>query len=675
MLALCPSTLTGIKAEDSRTLSLVIAQNRNPSNIWRYGQRISLHNIYDIAAFKWLSAPQLSMLSPSHLAEIKARESVIITQLEGLREREHDLTTLIGQMEAMRTDVQAKSASLEAQLKKLKALKCSISRLPSELLLHIFDICVATDAINTRQPTYLGAAMSVSQPPVEITYQCSKGGPRDNSVEDLILDIVDIYSPSLNSFTWKTLDSKNLPLILALVNRPTAFLAIRCLHLSCEAAHIANYARQEESAGRKVRLPSSSDEEWSCSLEELHLDHIPLSFLSSFLFTNLRSMELNSTGLARPPIHLSVLCSFITTARRLEVLVLTQIHILFPGEDVLPTSLEPVESPSLKHIEWNGQLSYTDLHKLFRLLHFPSLEIIDICVDKISDHGVRLGAAGVMIFKCLKELYIQFECDFDNNKHESSLRCYAFPHLEKLDLINTGLCPIHGTVPRLEQIFRDPRLPHLTHLTLSRYEITTAQRTEVQAILGYLPALTYLGLDTCVGVGVVLDCLTDLTVITTFAGDGSGKGFVSTGSPRVKFCPRLKILTFWRCNDLEIKDLRAVITARNKQYEAMPGQEQDNDISSRALSRKEKNAQLLRVIKPLRKPRSQQHGEPRQEKAKIDLEPSSMTHMDHGVPVPIIGVPTPTADLIHVRIEGCEAVEEEEALSLEKLGGLEVAWK
>ncbi|KAG5221102.1 hypothetical protein IMY05_C4468000500 [Salix suchowensis] len=310
--------------------------------------------------------------------------------------------------------------------------------------------------------------------------------------------------------------------------------------------------------------------------------------------------------------------------------------------------------PSLKHIEWNGQLSYTDLHKLFRLLHFPSLEIIDICVDKISDHGVRLGAEGVMIFKCLKELYIQFECDFDNNKHESSLRCYAFPHLEKLDLINTGLCPIHGTVPRLEQIFRDPRLPHLTHLTLSRYEITTAQRTEVQAILGYLPALTYLGLDTCVGVGVVLDCLTDLTLSPRLRGTVPARASCRREVPG--------------CNDLEIKDLRAVITARNKQYEAMPGQEQDNDISSRALSRKEKNAQLLRVIKPLRKPRSQQHGEPRQEKAKIDLEPSSMTHMDHGVPVPIIGVPTPTADLIHVRIEGCEAVKEEEALSLEKLG-------
>lgn len=656
------------------------------------------------------------MLSPSRLAEIKAEESIIITQLEGLRERDRDLTTLIGQMEAMRTDVQAKSASLEAQLKKLKALECSINRLPSELLLHIFDICVVTDTINTRQPTYQGAALSVSQvcglwrrlclattglwtrlqfectksslkiadlflqrlagqPPVEITYQCSKGGPRDDSVEGLILDIVDIYSSSLNSFTWKTLDSRNLSLILTLVNRPAALLAIQRLHLSCEATQITNYARQEERARREVLLPFSSDKEWTCSLEELRLDHIPLSFLSSFLFTNLRSVELNSTGSTRPPIHLSALCSFISTAGKLEVLVLTQIYILFPGEDDIPTSLEPVESPLLKHIEWNGQLSYTDLHKLFRLLHFPSLEIIDICVDKISDHGVRLGVEGIMIFKCLKELYIQFECDFDNNKHESSLRCYAFPHLEKLDLINTGLCPIHGAVPRLEQIFRDPRLPHLTHLTLSRYEITTPQRTAVQAMLGYLPALTYLGLDTCVGVGVILGCLADLTVITTFAKDGPGKGVVSMGSPRVKVCPRLEILAFWRCNDLEIEDLRAAITARNKQCEAMPGHEQDDDISSRALSRKEKNAQLLRVIKPLRKPRSQLHGEPRQDKAKIDLEPSSVTHMDHGVPVPFIGVPTPTANLIHVRIEGCEAVMEEEALSLEELGVLEVAWK
>ncbi|KAF4607517.1 F-box domain-containing protein [Pleurotus pulmonarius] len=658
----------------------------------------------------------MSLLSPSRLVEIKAEETVITTQLEGLRERERDLTTLIDQMEAMRTDVQAKSASLEAQLKKLKALECSINSLPSELLLHIFDICVSTDTINTRQPTYQGAALSISQvcglwrrlclattslwtrlqlecthsyleiaalflqrlarqPPVEITYQCCKGSLRDDTVEDLILDIVEIYSPSLNSFSWKTPVSRNLPRILTLVNRPASLLAIRRLHLSCEDAHIANYARHEASARREILLPSSSDDKWSCSLEELHLDHIPLSFLSPFLFTNLRSVELNSTGSAHPPLLLSVLRSFISAARKLEVLVLTQIHILFPDEEALPIFLSPVESPSLKHIEWNGQLSYTDLYKLFRLLHLPSLEIIDICVDKISEHGVRVGVEDIIIFKCLKELYIQFACDFDNNVHESTLRCYSFPHLEKLDLINTGLCPIHGAVPRLEQIFRDPRLPHLTHLTLSRYEIPTTQSTAVQAILGYLPALTYLGLDTCVGVGVILGCLADLTVITTFAKDRPSKGVSPTGSPRVKVCPRLETLAFWRCNDLEIEELRAVVTARNNQHVAMPGQEQDDKISSWALSRKEKNAQVLRVIKPLRKPRSQQHGEPRQDKAKIDLEPSSVTHMDHGVPVPFIGVPTPTANLIHVRIEGCEAVKEDEALSLGELGVLEVAWK
>lgn len=130
--------------------------------------------------------------------------------------------------------------------------------------------------------------------------------------------------------------------------------------------------------------------------------------------------------------------------------------------------------------------------------------------------------------------------------------------------------------PRLEAILFDPRLTHLTHLTLSHQRIARdAQRAE--AMLGYMPVLSSLELDACTGVRWLLEGLQELVL------ENGGRGKVNSGSTPeqaearedsgtgvlrvrrgVKVCPRLEALSFWNCPDVDAAAVRKVVIARNR---------------------------------------------------------------------------------------------------------------
>jgi hypothetical protein len=77
-------------------------------------------------------------------------------------------------------------------------------------------------------------------------------------------------------------------------------------------------------------------------------------------------------------------------------------------------------------------------------------------------------------------------------------------------------------------------------------------------MLGYMPALTFLSLDTCFGVWKILEALTEM---------GAGPEGIPTDHTvarrlTARFCPRLSYLSLLRCA-VEADGLRTVVKARN----------------------------------------------------------------------------------------------------------------
>ncbi|KAH6904606.1 hypothetical protein BKA70DRAFT_1295842 [Coprinopsis sp. MPI-PUGE-AT-0042] len=128
-----------------------------------------------------------------------------------------------------------------------------------------------------------------------------------------------------------------------------------------------------------------------------------------------------------------------------------------------------------------------------------------------------------------------FQCPEDDTS-TATLRKFSFPTLEKFE------SQPHGRhYPRLESIFRDPRLFHLTHLTLSQYTFAK-DHLRAEAVFGYMPVLTSLTVDSCLGV-----CFPPPRF-------GREDGELS--------CPRLESLSLWGCDDLEFRVLLRIVRAR-----------------------------------------------------------------------------------------------------------------
>jgi hypothetical protein len=132
-------------------------------------------------------------------------------------------------------------------------------------------------------------------------------------------------------------------------------------------------------------------------------------------------------------------------------------------------------------------------------------------------------------------------------------------------------------------------------------------------MLGYMPLLTFLSLDSCTGVGILIEGLKEKPV-----------GAISITPPvphkpkrnrGIKVCPRLESIASWGCGDV-YNELHAVVTARNK-CNAGKGDGRGADAARNEIGtvvteyaktgNLDENAVevLTRKITPLRKPRRQ----------------------------------------------------------------------
>jgi hypothetical protein len=280
------------------------------------------------------------------------------------------------------------------------------------------------------------------------------------------------------------------------------------------------------------------------------------------------------------------------------------------------------------------------------------------------------------------------------------------PALEKVAFTNIDTdarkggekTPSLPVFPRLESIFRDPRLPHLTHLTLSHFKLSVEQG-RVEAMLGYMPRLTSLTLDTCLGVERLMEALQESLVGTIKPhdpgerGGGGGRERGTRSRCGVKVCPRLEALSFWGCQDVTLNSLSAVIRSRNRSFSTHAKAELEctyksthrpngaTQLVTRDLEtgregdghKIEVEAKMGREIKPLRRMRRHR---PESALSSQEMEGAITLSPSTNIVSTIIArqEALQPAQIIYLRLDNCKLIERAGALGFRDLGVVDLIW-
>ncbi|KAJ7474768.1 hypothetical protein FB451DRAFT_1133101 [Mycena latifolia] len=473
----------------------------------------------------------------------------------------------------------------------------------------------------------------------------------------------------IRSIAFQSRGAEAMQRLVNVLTRPSnTFPSLRGLNLSLKFSGISSMSTsfliptQFQGAGP------------SLNLTDLRLEKLPLFNIPKHFLPNLTTLELcfpPKKATTETPnsymLRMSQVMRFLNCTPKLEELILSNtvpyMDVYLDIADAVQIGdgfqqVQPVELVHLRTFEWTYPFG-PDMHHFLSFLTVPALEKIDVGVDELSvlranvlllrgypdtaasqlfaSHRViELGALRDLSLQCLQEDTIG-----------SVLRKFSFPILQKLELTNVGDGGRGAskaglpTFPRLESMFRDPRLPALTHLTICRFEIS-AELGKAEAMLGYMPALVSLTLDACAGVCKLLDGLQQHAA-------------VSLGAPAVRVCPRLEALALWRCADVDITPLVGIVIARN----GSNGGGGDRAIAPSG------HGGAARAIRPMKKLRRQGQGvgEVRDPSANIL---SSMVAMKEA---------SRPARISYVRIEDCALIGEEEAMSLKAFGVADVVWR
>jgi len=227
-------------------------------------------------------------------------------------------------------------------------------------------------------------------------------------------------------------------------------------------------------------------------------------------------------------------------------------------------ALPPILLEHLRELEWTDVHPET-LHLL--LMHFPAprLEILDIAFASPSKckklaawlHPTSVhvsdSSAVQPVFELSNLKVLRADCLSSDALRSPFLRLY-FPALETLSLSNRSWS-VHRTdslgdgwdqplpqLPRLESIFRDPRMPHLTHLLLSGFVVPSEHAS---LMLGYMPCLQRLDCNFIHSIAPLLGALAAARPVG------------------VRVCPRLRHIQLWHCDGVELANLTRLVKLRN----------------------------------------------------------------------------------------------------------------
>jgi hypothetical protein len=307
-------------------------------------------------------------------------------------------------------------------------------------------------------------------------------------------------------------------------------------------------------------------------------------------------------------------------------------------------ALPPVPLENLRELVWSDVHPRT-LH-LF-LMHFPAarLEVLDVAfanAGKCKKLAAWLHPAfsdptdsmsGQPVLELAKLTALHVDCSSGDEPRGPFLRLFL-PALETLSLSNRNMCvrwagphaaedDAHKLpqLPRLESIFRDPRMPRLTHLSLSGFAIPSDQ---VVSMLGYMPSLQRLECNFIPSVTVIIDTLATARL--------AGLRMC---------CPRLRHIQLCYCDGVEPVILSRLVKLRNA--------EEDDHDGGASRDHHDVPAPKRRPMKRLPTKATAAAAPPASEEEKS------------------------VAKVEQVSLEGCLPITREEALSLGQWG-VEVDW-
>jgi len=632
-------------------------------------------------------------------------------QIHTLINKETDFQHMIDDLSKMKNETTKERVGLEKQRKEVQAQNALINWLPPEILTQIFVAFVASDAEETQYPSVILShicmkwrIIALSTPDLwsRIILRGSDGeemtraflsrsgdallevdfAPLSEPAECWqVRDFIDMVSPHFKrceSFSFQCQSPASFsPILRFLDDFSNAFPRLQRLSISSYSSsylHSSLLARDD--------LPEPHSLHSNSTLRHLVIQRVPPSNLLTGLISNLRKLELvfpsRKKLLSNYRLTLSALYDLLSSTPLLEELVLNNTVPALPGPnvDVENHPFPSIKLEYLRSVEWTFP-SIVDVPRLLCLLDAPILDRLDLWVDylsakpdthRVNDYPTRLSAHEYICFPSLRDLSIQ--CNGDEAM-VCVLRKFYLPVLEKVAFTNVdkaarqavGKEPLLPVFPRLESVFHDPRLRHLTHLTLSHFKISL-ETSRGETVFGYMPLLTSLSLDSCIGMGILLQSLQEKIGLGL---TNDIKGVCSSRS--VKFCPRLEALSIWGCHDVDFARLRGVVVARNgtsvipeggSSVIAHPNGAKSGSIPQFEYKENRPRGQSERKIKPLKLRHTGMTSTP-----SLNTSTKALIAIHEAME---------PADIIYIKIANCRLVTKDQALSLHDLGVVDVIW-
>lgn len=516
-------------------------------------------------------------------------------------------------------------------------------------------------------------------------------GPNARVLEaDTLVHIIDTlfrHRRRFHSLTFECVFAKSMEHITTGVTRVYDHLReLESLHLALSTSNPSFEGTQLLNVDLLSKDQSSPESQ--IILRHLRLEQMPLSVLPAFLIRRIRTLELSyppKKSHWTPVFHLTLKISHLINLLRHT----PQLHELSligvtPIWDVITkfstngqllhephnrTVVSSFELPQLKRLEWKFAY-HRDVFPFMSLVTLPELERWDLWIaqspvkrfdvtqfrgNHIHDQDSFIQAeplSDVLVLRALKELNVICQ---NEDTIGSSLRQFLFPSLIKLDVAfigqhirkESGYPPL----PRLETIFRDPRLPRLTHLSISNFDISPAHGN---SMLGYMPNLVSLTLGACTGVNVVLGALAEAY------GSVPATGGVRTRLCGVRVCPRLEDLTLWSCADFDFKTLWSTVHTRSLAPDDDGDEQQAETVEAEVFA----SAVLGRKIRPLKKRRN---SGPKPAQQRVHPGELSASGAWRSTLIPMQDALHPSR-LAFLHLDDCPQISHHEALSLGRWG-------
>ncbi|KAI0935513.1 hypothetical protein AcV5_003924 [Taiwanofungus camphoratus] len=576
------------------------------------------------------------MSRPTCMSDIKSAMFAIDSKLADLRVREQEARNILAFILEHKSALEQERAALEAQRNPFNSLPTELLIQVFQAVLEVRDV-VDEDDIHSlafyRRPVTLShvcrrwraVALSASNlwshvlfsniHAVEVFLGRSKevpidvvGAPSPSVVQPIVGALIKSFliasTSRWRSVEWTTSAPAMMRHIVAILNDAPLYPLLQSLELKKEGSALNITQVLERPAPRASPFPV---------LRNLRLTKVAPCELPPGLMPALRALELcfpvkdplGSTHIFR----LSDFCALVSRAPNLEELTLDDAVPLMdiyvdvhpetaPNWGVphhtrrTPIQITPVVLQRLRQFEWSFAPP-KDLWTWFFFMKMPSLQRLDLCLDRASARWLQfynnalvsgtsspligLSMDPIVVFPKLEELRI--EC-LDGDGITSALKKMKFSALEKLSIeyLPPTVEKITTPLPRHESIFREPRMPTLTHLTLSHFELDTENAT---TMLKYFPSLSHLTLEACVGAGKVVCALS-----------GGTCGNFHTNTLRSWICPRLDHLALVNCIDLKFSCLSEVVRVRKK---SSLNEEEDKAGGSSS------NVRSDRILKPLKR--------------------------------------------------------------------------